>query len=219
MSEPLSRAERLQAEANAASAARWNNWADDIGARLMRAETRLAGLLGVDGAPVDDGEEIGLVMVLNDWFGGERKERSAAIAKLCDAWTARLEAEIATLSETLTQKLDSKIFDLGELKKFRSDVDAAGRQTRADVEKLFDGLSARFAEIERRVDAVDARRRADRVVSRGDVVKGVALVGGVIGRIDKKVDALTERLGRVEAALADDGASQQPGTLRIGAWG
>ena len=123
------------------------------------------------------------------------------------------------LSETLSTKLDSQIFDLGELKKFRTDIEQAGRALRAHVSDQVGALDGRFAEIERRVDAVDACRRADRQATKEaaktDLTKAAALVGAMSNKINARLDEQDGRLAAIEQALHE--AYRDPHSpLRLG---
>jgi hypothetical protein len=215
----LSRAEKVKAEAEQATGEWWGRWANSVLARLARLECRVTALLGDDDTgEIGGNEEAALPALLRDLSDGERRERAESIGKLADAWTERLSAEISTLDERLSEKLDSKIFDAASIRQFKSDVSEAGCALRADIEKLFDGLSARFAELERRIDASDARRRVDRQAlrerSREDLTRAAALVGGMVSKVNQRLDAQDARLDAIEAALAD-----QSGPRLLGAWG
>jgi hypothetical protein len=165
MNEPLSRAERIQAESNAASAAQWSRWADDIGTRLAKAELRLLALLGDANGEIEDGEEPALHALFRDASDTERKERAAAIGRIADVLSERLAAEVSVLDERFSQKLDSKIFDAASIKRFKADVTEAGRVLKADVTRLCDGYRPSSASWRNgsmlRIDAVDpiGRRR------------------------------------------------------------
>lgn len=204
---PLSRAERIQAAANQANAEQWSRWADDIATRLHRTEVRLTALLGPDGvdAAFPDDEQPAIVMLLDDWVGGERKERSEGLAKLAGALDARIEAEVATLSETLSAKLDGKIFDLAELRKFKFAVEAAGHELKAHVGEQVGAVANRVTDLSERIDNVDRRRRADRQAekehARDDLTKAVTMFEAIAKKIHGRLDEQDQRLAAIEEAL------------------
>jgi hypothetical protein len=207
MNEPLSRAERIQAEASRASADAWSRWADDIAERLSKAETRLTALLGDDAGELPGGDVPALFALVNDMADEERKERATAIGRIADALTERLAAEVAVLDERFSTKLDSKIFDLASLKEFKTKLAA---DLEAEVAALAGATDARLAEIERRVDNVDARRRADRQAAKETVkelgVKLLTLSAAKTGAVERTVAKLAADLAVLEHALADVGA-------------
>jgi hypothetical protein len=185
----------------AADAAAWSAWAADLTRRFDKLEARFAAWFG---AGETDEESVGIVEFTTETLGAEKSERAAAIAKVADVLPERLEAEIAVLSETFSDKLDSKIFGLASLKKFKAGVEEKVSEHEAG---LREALAAKFEALAERIDATDKRRRYDRNSARteiGDLAsKLLALSEARASQIDKRLDQVIVELRTLRALLVD----------------
>jgi DNA anti-recombination protein RmuC len=154
------RRERVRHEANADG---WTQWGQDIAGRVVDLEIKTTAWLGVDSKISDDDPPI-VIALIEDSARDERKERAGAIAKLAEAWTERLAAEIAVLDDRLSKKLDSRIFDLDAVKAFKADLEKGVRaemqRSRAETHERLAEMASKLAGMEAQLRKRDQVRRA-----------------------------------------------------------
>jgi hypothetical protein len=122
----------------------WGRWGQNIADRIADLEVKTTAWLGVD-SRISDADPPAILEFIDDAARSERKERAAAIAKLADAWTERLSAEIAVLDERLGQKLDSTVFDLASLRQFKASLEKGARELRMDIARETEVIDARLS--------------------------------------------------------------------------
>jgi hypothetical protein len=192
------RRERVAAQENASD---WGRWAQDIASRLADLEIKTVAWLGAD-SKISDENSPAVIGIIEDWALDERRERAAAIAKLADAWTERLAAEIDVLSERLDQKLDSKIFDLGSLKAFKASMEkeagALKAEVRAETQRTLAGMTGKLAAMEGQLRQRDQAKRA--------LIVKLAEERAGKRELEARISALEERVKTLDRDLVEAGA-------------
>ena len=195
----LTDSERQQA---AASADAWAQWSNAVNVRIGNLETRLEVWLGgsADGE-VKPGEVPAVVELIGQML-------DADIAKLAPveavkAMREEMLVEVALLRDEINGRIDRKLYGSG-VDIDAEEIRALVFELRRDGKKAADTTAAQLEELARRVDASDARRRADRQASKEatkqDVLKIAAVFGASVDRLAKRLDGLD---GKIDALRND----------------
>ena len=159
-------AERVNAEAAAASAQAWSHWAEDIGERFAVVEAQLLALIGDPTGKRAIDCEPALYAVVDGAIRAERSARAESFAKITNALTARLEAEIAVLDERLSEKLDSKVFDLSSIRQFRTKIAKLATDLQNDVVENMKIADARIEALADQIAALNKKRDVHALAAR-----------------------------------------------------
>jgi len=220
MIEKSPRQERLDAQQAQASAEAWGQWAADINQRFARLESRFNCWFGSgDAGDFPDGGEPPMVIELvAEMTGVERKERAEAIAKIVDAMNERFSAEVAVLSEQLTARLDSRVFDIASIREFKDKTSKAASDLKRDVKR---GLEVASARLDANADRLDKLERSVAGVERhtanlqARIATGTQIEEARIKDLAERIDLAINDLRDLRSFLEEETRAAWPGRLAL----